>query len=259
MTIYRTPDGTSYLSFTLCATCHRAIGYLPGLRYGDDGQRLGERQWRHVAAADHPARVWWNVTEQDPQPDNSPPTPINITDAVNLMTAEVRDYLRTLLDSLGIPYTECPAQTCRAALHRVGAGDPPGGVPCSLPLGHDGKHITESGRAWADPTDQQIRHVVDIVADVRAAGGSRSYAIDGVKIMACDERGRTNADHEAESMKIRADQAEARVAELDSALRSVLDAVNNLDTGYNAVKINGVRIALARAGYGTQSDTGEQR
>ncbi|AOE44986.1 hypothetical protein SEA_TWISTER6_77 [Gordonia phage Twister6] len=191
--------------------------------------------------------------------DSSPPTPINLADEVVRMTAMVEQNLRVLLDTFGIPYTEWPAKTCRAALHRVGAGDPPGGVPCSLHLGHDGKHITESGRAWADPTDQQIRHVVDIVADVRAAGGSRSYAIDGVKIMACDERGRTNADHEAESMKIRADQAEARVAELDSALRSVLDAVNNLDTGYNAVKINGVRIALARAGYGTHPDTGEKR
>ncbi|QLF84119.1 hypothetical protein KNV15_gp73 [Gordonia phage Jambalaya] len=69
---------------------------------------------------------------------------------------------------------------CHAALHRVGAGDPPGGFPCSLPLGHDGKHVTESGRAWADPTDQQIRYVVDVVADVRANGGT--VEIDGVRI-----------------------------------------------------------------------------
>ncbi|AXQ62306.1 hypothetical protein KNU09_gp75 [Gordonia phage TillyBobJoe] len=112
--------------------------------------------------------------------DSSPTTPINLTDEVVRMTAMVEQNLRVLLDTFGIPYTEWPAKTCRAALHRVGAGDPPGGVPCSLPLGHDGKHVTESGRAWADPTDQQIRYVVDVVADVRANGGT--VVIDGVTI-----------------------------------------------------------------------------
>ncbi|QDB74660.1 hypothetical protein KNU54_gp78 [Gordonia phage VanDeWege] len=170
--------------------------------------------------------------------DSSPPTPINLADEVVRMTAMVEQNLRVLLDTFGIPYTEWPAKTCRAALHRVGAGDPPGGVPCSLHLGHDGKHITESGRAWADPTDQQIRHVVDIVADVRAAGGSRSYAIDGVKISACDERGRTNADREIELLRGRGDEAEA-------ALRRIHEVM----TSDNKSKLVTIRDILDERGY----------
>ncbi|QFP95904.1 hypothetical protein SEA_FIREBALL_79 [Gordonia phage Fireball] len=190
MTLYRTPDGGAYLAFTRCADCGKAIGLLPG----HDGSAHPDSGagWAHVQRPDHPHLagvpefVGHRYQQTTPEPDSSPPTPINITDAVNLMTADVRDYLRTLLDSLGISYTEWPAKTCRAALHRVGAGDPPGGVPCSLPLGHDGKHVTESGRAWADPTDQQIRYVVDVVADVRANGGS--VEIDGVTISRTGEK-----------------------------------------------------------------------
>ncbi|UAJ15727.1 hypothetical protein SEA_BADDON_59 [Gordonia phage Baddon] len=137
-------------------------------------------------------------------------------------------------------------QPCRAALHRVDAGDPPGGVPCSLIVGHPGKHITESGRAWADPTDQQIRHVVDVVAGVRANGGT--VEIDGVQISKIDPGGR-----EYGVDNVRAEQAEVRVAELDGVLHRIAD-IANVKPGRVPVEdgLDDVRTVLVRAGYGRQ-------
>ncbi|QXN73276.1 hypothetical protein SEA_HANS_59 [Gordonia phage Hans] len=105
MTLYRTPNGTPYLSFTLCAICHRAIGQLAGLRYGDAGQRPHDRQWRHVVPitdvmALHPARVPWD------DPDEPTPPPLDLADVVARMTASVEVSLRQLLDLVGVPYTE---------------------------------------------------------------------------------------------------------------------------------------------------------
>ncbi|QGJ93612.1 hypothetical protein J1771_gp58 [Gordonia phage MelBins] len=102
MTLFHTPDGTPYRSFTLCAICHRAIGELVWLRYGDARQRPHDRQWQHVASTDetHPARVPWDA------PDEPTPPPLDLTIAVARMTAAVEVSLRQLLDLVGVPYTE---------------------------------------------------------------------------------------------------------------------------------------------------------
>ncbi|QDM57359.1 hypothetical protein J1767_gp60 [Gordonia phage Tangerine] len=145
-------------------------------------------------------------------------------------------------------------QPCRAALHRVDAGDPPGGVPCSLIVGHPGKHITASGRAWADPTDEQVRRIVDIVATIREGGGA--CEIDGVKIAKLvDSTGRTDADVVAvENLRVRAEQAEARVGELDGVLHRLADVSAPDTTGDRSYEdlVDDVRTVLERAGYGQQ-------
>ncbi|AYR02527.1 hypothetical protein KNU17_gp58 [Gordonia phage Ailee] len=144
-------------------------------------------------------------------------------------------------------------QPCRAALHRVDAGDPPGGVPCSLIVGHPGKHITASGRAWDDPTDMQVRHIVDLVATIREGGGT--CEIDGVKIAkVVDDTGRTDTDVALVNAQIRAEQAEARVEELNSVLRQLLIAVSpgrDVDVRFEDM-LNEIRVILDRAGYRQQ-------
>lgn len=175
----------------------------------------------------------------------------------NVLGDDNAEWFDAVLDAHDQWHTLQSRGRCRAALHRVGAGDPPGGVPCNLVIGHTGKHITASGRAWGDVTDQQQRNIAELFAKVRAdaaAGNRYTVVIDGVQLAPVDDQGHTNADRDVESLTIRAEQAEARVAELDRALRDVKDALD-YDTGYNAVKINGARIALARAGYGTHPDS----
>ena len=145
---------------------------------------------------------------------------------------------------------------CRAALHRVGAGDPPGGVPCSLTVGHRGKHITASGRAWGDVTDQQQRNIAELFAKVRAdaaAGNRYTVAIDGIKLAPTDDEGFTDVDRAVESLTIRAEQAEARVAELDGVLGR-LAGIAKIRPGQLPVEdgLDGVRDVLTRAGYGEQ-------
>ena len=168
MTLYRTPGGGAYLAFTRCADCGKAIGLLSG----HDGSAHPDSGagWAHVQRPDHPhlADVPKFVGDRYEQPTETAETL-----ALRKLGDVIASTLRQVLTITGM-------NPCKAALHRVGAGDPPGGVPCSLPLGHDGKHITASGRAWADPTDRQIRYVVDVVADVRANGGT--VEIDGVRI-----------------------------------------------------------------------------
>lgn len=176
----------------------------------------------------------------------------------NVLGDDNAEWFDAVLDAHDQWHTLQSRGRCRAALHRVDAGDPPGGVPCNLVIGHTGKHIAASGRAWGDVTDQQQRSIAELFAKVRAnaaAGNRYTVVIDGVQIAPVDDQGYTNADRDVESLTIRAEQAEARVDKLDRALHDIKSALDNPDTGYNAVKINGARIALARAGYGTHPDS----
>ncbi|QDB74755.1 hypothetical protein SEA_BARB_79 [Gordonia phage Barb] len=211
--------------------------------------------------------------------DSSPPTPINLTEEVARMTAIVEQNLRVLLDTFGITYTESPPAPAPAPHHldamREAWGE--GYYDGRMDGRNDDRHIdgyddsvttvNPYGKLLDDRREfvrKQVNNGYGAQLDENdddVLGDDNAEWFDAL-LDAHDEwlaLQRNPGGREYGVDNVRAEQAETRVAELDSALRSVLDAVNNLDTGYNAVKINGVRIALARAGYGTHPDTGEKR
>ncbi|QUE25934.1 hypothetical protein SEA_FITZGERALD_58 [Gordonia phage Fitzgerald] len=96
--------------------------------------------------------------------------------------------------------------------------------------------------------DAHLRAVVDTI---REGGGS--CEIHGVKIAKLvDDTGRTDSDVALVNVRIRAEQAEARVAELDGVLHRI-GAVANVQPLVEA-GVDDIRTVLERAGYGTQPD-----
>ncbi|UTN93137.1 hypothetical protein SEA_PHAUCI_50 [Gordonia Phage Phauci] len=265
MTLYRTPNGTPYLSFTLCAICHRAIGQLAGLRYGDAGQRPHDRQWRHVVPitdvmALHPARVPWD------DPDEPTPPPLDLADVVARMTASVEVSLRQLLDLVGVPYTEPIVEPKRQfAPHHLGA------MREAWAEGYDDGHA--NGRRKYDGTPdnpyakllddrrQFVREQVEgtygggLVTDDDefVLGDDNAEWFDAVLDAHDEWRSLQQPDAALVDARIRAEQAEARVAELDGVLHRIADTAN-LRPGRVTVEdgLDDVRTVLTRAGYGTQ-------
>ncbi|QNJ55467.1 hypothetical protein SEA_PARIES_64 [Gordonia phage Paries] len=98
--------------------------------------------------------------------------------------------------------------------------------------------------------DAHLRAVVDTI---REGGGT--CEIHGVKIAKLvDDTGRTDTDVALVNVRIRAEQAEARVAELNSVLQQLLITVSPgraADVRHEDM-VDDVRTVLERAGYGTQ-------
>ncbi|UVF60747.1 hypothetical protein SEA_BOBBOB_60 [Gordonia phage BobBob] len=103
-------------------------------------------------------------------------------------------------------------------------------------------------------TTHDEAHLRAVVDTIREGGGS--CEIHGVKIAKLvDDTGRTDTDVALVNARIRAEQAEARVAELDGVLHRI-GAVANLRPGRVTVEdgLDDVRTVLERAGYGTPDD-----
>lgn len=213
--------------------------------------------------------------------DHTPP--LDLADVTARMTAAVEASLRHLFDVVGIEYTEPIVEAKREF-----AGDTAHHLEAMAQAWTEGYDDgREDGRyderyaeginpnavpknPYRKLIDDRREFVRELVENEYGALPGDDGAIDNVLgddnaewfdavLDAHDEwlalqRRPVGARDDVESLRIRAEQAEARATELDRALRDVKDALD-YDTGYNAVKINGARIALARAGYGTHPDS----
>ena len=226
-----------------------------------------------------------------PKPDTPPAgpsgvshtPPVDLADVTARMTAAVEASLRHLFDVVGIEYTEPIVEAKREF-----AGDTAHHLEAMAQAWTEGYDDgREDGRyderyaeginpnavpknPYRKLIDDRREFVRELVENEYGALPGDDGAIDNVLgddnaewfdavLDAHDEwhamqRRPADTRDDVESLRIRAEQAEARVAQLDRALRDVKDALD-YDTGYNAVKINGARIALARAGYGTHPDS----
>ncbi|QGJ95842.1 hypothetical protein J1770_gp56 [Gordonia phage EMoore] len=200
--------------------------------------------------------------------------PINLTDEVARMTAIVTDTLRTVLDLVGVPYTEPIIEAKRQSTSAPNHLD---AMRTAWDEGY-GECVHDDAGAAINPYAKLLDDRRQFVREHVENGYGALIDEDGDNVLGDDNAEWFDAVLDAHdewltlqrhiepqpadswrddvvNARIRADQAEARVAELDRTLRDVLDALNR-DTGYNAVKINGARIALAHAGYGTHPDSG---
>lgn len=214
--------------------------------------------------------------------DHTPP--LDLADVTARMTAAVEASLRHLFDVVGIEYTEPIVEAKREF-----AGDTAHHLEAMAQAWTEGYDDgREDGRyderyaeginpnavpknPYRKLIDDRREFVRELVENEYGALPGDDGAIDNVLsddnaewfdavLDAHDEwlalqRRPVGARDDVASLRIRAEQAEARVDKLDRALHDIKSALDNPDTGYNAVKINGARIALARAGYGTHPDS----